>query len=133
MGGPLGGQLKELDIVPLYAVDGHWRRTNKAALQSRRRLIKTRGDGDPDQARTELIETKAKTQLNKSKVAAMETTFNQFVFLEKNQNYELEISGQGFNLVATTRAQNNSNGIILFYYCVIIALHLYSVSRSVVE
>lgn len=31
MGGPLGGQLEELHVVPLHAIDGHWRgEENKA-------------------------------------------------------------------------------------------------------
>lgn len=27
--GPLGGQLEELNIVPLNAIDGHWREAHK--------------------------------------------------------------------------------------------------------
>lgn len=29
VGGPLGGQLEELHVVPLHTIDGHWREEEK--------------------------------------------------------------------------------------------------------
>lgn len=35
--GPLGCQLEELNIVPLHAVNGHWREKTETQLGNRRR------------------------------------------------------------------------------------------------